>query len=306
MKLLKLFGVIILIFCFSGCSSKPASTSYDVDSLQLEFDTFLSEDYVPITNVLLVVNEDKSHRLFVGRYFVSFQLLDNSTDWDVMDNSISNYFGWYAGGGVIISLVKEGDEYFVYEKYIDEGVDDTLSQFEKVTSITVDNPSVKLLDHIQNQVETTEQINVILEDEIAITEANWTTHPDITEIRAIYNSIEESIESNELAVSIKNITNDLSLPKDITIYKDEHKMIRKYKEQNGSEDSAYTASYYYDNLNKIRFVFLELGAINGTNKEYRLYYDEKGNKIWEQSKLLKGPGYPFGTVDDYVSIPVIN
>ncbi|GMQ61719.1 hypothetical protein [Vallitalea maricola] len=303
MRIIKLFFIILLICCIGGCSVKPTDGLYDVTSLRLEFDNFSSEDNVPITNVLLVVNENRTHRLFVGKYFASFQKLDNITDWNVMDNSISNYLGWYAGGGVIISLIKEKNEYCVYEKYVEEGMDNSLSPFIKAASITVNNPSVKLLDAMQNKVDTDESGNAIFKDEVDITESNWMNHPKIVEIRAIYNAIEKSLKSEQLTVTNKNTTNNLSLSKDIIIYKDANQKTRKYTEQGGSDDSAYTTSYYYDDLNNLRFVFLELGATNGTNAEYRLYYDKEGNKIWEHSKLLDGPGYPFN-VDDYISFPV--
>jgi hypothetical protein len=32
-------------------------------------------------------------------------------------------------------------------------------------------------------------------------------------------------------------------------------------------------------------------AANGTREQHRVYYDESGNIIWRNRKLLKGPGY---------------
>ncbi|GMQ56303.1 hypothetical protein AN1V17_06960 [Vallitalea sediminicola] len=143
--------------------------------------------------------------------------------------------------------------------------------------------------------------NVLLDEE-EINEANWNNHPAIKEIREIYNTIEVSIKSNKLFITNGIKDTDSRFTKDFSIYKDKNQIVKKYIEESGSEDSGYTASYYFDDVNKLRFVFLELGATNGTNVEYRLYFDAQENKIWEHETLVKGPGYPFSDADEYLTI----
>lgn len=301
------FCIFLLLICLSGCSAKTATTTNNITSLNLEFDTFTSDDSVPITNVLLVIDEDPTRRMFVGRYFGAFEKIKDTTNWDVMDDSLANYHGWYAGSGVILSLVKEENEFAVYEKIVDESIDNRKNDFKKVTSIHVDsNNDVKLLEASIDKVETStiqEHEPVIdFEDEEEINEANWNNHPAIKEIREIYNTIEASIKSNELFITNETKDTDSRFTKDFSIYKDKNQVVKKYIEESGSEDSGYTASYYFDALNKLRFVFLELGATNGTNVEYRLYFDAQENKIWEHETLVKGPGYPFSDADEYLTI----
>ena len=45
---------------------------------------------------------------------------------------------------------------------------------------------------------------------------------------------------------------------------------RRYIEENGSDDSALKFSYYYDAKKALRFVFIEGGAVNGSEMEHRI------------------------------------
>ena len=68
---------------------------------------------------------------------------------------------------------------------------------------------------------------------------------------------------------------------------------RLYVREGGSDDSAVTSSYYYDDRGRLRFVFIKCGAVNGTQIEHRIWLAIDGRRIREQRKLLEGPGYTF-------------
>ncbi|EQA43593.1 hypothetical protein LEP1GSC050_1772 [Leptospira broomii serovar Hurstbridge str. 5399] len=123
---------------------------------------------------------------------------------------------------------------------------------------------------------------------------NWTTHPDIKEIRSIYDRIEKEIKNKELASSKKEF--EYSKPYKPTLkiaFFNKKHIICKYVEEMGSDDSAIKIEYYYDDLKALRFVFITGGSVNGSRLEHRLYFDSLGKKIWEIRKIVKGPGYTF-------------
>jgi hypothetical protein len=44
---------------------------------------------------------------------------------------------------------------------------------------------------------------------------------------------------------------------------------------------------------RLRFLFVKGGAVNDSAVELRIYFDEEGKRLWEDRKLVKGPGYTF-------------
>lgn len=137
-------------------------------------------------------------------------------------------------------------------------------------------------------------IPTIASDSNTINTSNWLYHPAIKEIRAIYNEIEAKIKNKDLIEEKKEY--EYSMPYVPTlkkIYYDTYKKVRKYSEEAGSDDSSLLFSYYYDSKQVLRFVYITGGAINGTKIEHRIYFNAKGNKIWEIQSLIQGPGYTF-------------
>ena len=71
---------------------------------------------------------------------------------------------------------------------------------------------------------------------------------------------------------------------------------RFYQNEGGSEDSSLKREHYYDEAGRLRFVFITGGAVNGTELEHRIYFDETGKRIWEEQTFKKGPGYTFPAI----------
>ena len=147
-------------------------------------------------------------------------------------------------------------------------------------------------------------------DDTPINATSWINHPKIKEIRELCNEIEGNIKIKNLVEHKRDLkreeTHGITFK---AIYLDKLNIARKYVERSGSEDSALTFSYYYDPKRVLRFVFIEGGAVNGSQMEHRIYFGASGERIWEIQKYQKGPGYSFPTVwleEDLVFDPLNN
>ena len=130
-----------------------------------------------------------------------------------------------------------------------------------------------------------------------ITASNWQRHPKILQVRAIVNSIDAAIKKGSFKVSKREF--EYCEPYEDTMRKmavDSKGVVRRYENEAGSDDSALTWRHYYDQLGRLRFVFITGGAANGAQLEHRIYFDESGKRLWEEHKYVKGPGYTFPEV----------
>jgi hypothetical protein len=127
-----------------------------------------------------------------------------------------------------------------------------------------------------------------------INEKNWLEHPRIKEIRALFSDTEQAISAKRL----------------VSLMADEYQQawgldaehIRKLSQQRGSEDSAVSLDHYYDPAGTLRFAFVRANAVNGTKIEYRVYFDERGKRLWHNCRKTAGPGYTFPEIcpDDWL------
>jgi hypothetical protein len=130
-----------------------------------------------------------------------------------------------------------------------------------------------------------------------ITKANWRQHPKIRAVRALVQSIKTDLGSKAYQISRREF--EYCEPYQDTLRmmaRDARGRVRLYERQGGSEDSALTWQHFYDEQGRLRFVFIQGGAANGSQLEHRIYFDETGKRIWEEHKYVKGPGYTFPTV----------
>lgn len=130
-----------------------------------------------------------------------------------------------------------------------------------------------------------------------ITQANWQQHPQIKAVRAIVQAVDAGLGKGLYKVSKRKF--DYCEPYVDTarmMATDSSGRVRRYEKQAGSEDSSLTWKHTYDEGGHLRFVFITGGATNGSELEHRIYFDETGQRIWEEQKYVKGPGYTFPTV----------
>jgi hypothetical protein len=127
-----------------------------------------------------------------------------------------------------------------------------------------------------------------------ITASNWRRHPAIVEIRAIYQEARQAgaagrLRKQEQSFGYCRPYEDTER----TLYRDASGAVRSYHRGAGSDDSAVQVAYYYDRGGALRFVLVKAGAVNGTGYEYRVYLSKAGERLWEERRLLRGPGYTF-------------
>ena len=127
-----------------------------------------------------------------------------------------------------------------------------------------------------------------------ITTANWLRHPEIVEIRAIYREVRQALAAGRLRKEERTFDYCRAYEDtERTLYRDGNGIARAYRAGRGSDDSAAQAAYYYDRAGTLRFVLVQAGAVNGTAIEYRVYLFKSGDRLWQERRHLKGPGYSF-------------
>ena len=130
----------------------------------------------------------------------------------------------------------------------------------------------------------------------ARTAANWESHPAMVEIRAIYRKIARAETAGRLRKLIRKLDDACDVPPytatERTLYVDARGSVRSYHFSGGSEDSAVQRALYY-RQERLRFVLVKAGAVNGTRIEHRIYLSKSGKRLREEQKLLAGPGYTF-------------
>jgi hypothetical protein len=127
-----------------------------------------------------------------------------------------------------------------------------------------------------------------------ITTANWPRHPEIVGIRAIYREVRQALLAGRLRTEERTFGYCRAYEDtERTLYRDGNGIARGYRAGRGSDDSAAQAAYYYDRAGTLRFVLVQAGAVNGTAIEYRIYLSKVGERLWEERRNLKGPGYSF-------------
>jgi hypothetical protein len=125
-----------------------------------------------------------------------------------------------------------------------------------------------------------------------ITASNWQRHAKIIQVRAIVDSINAEIKKGAFKISRREFEYCESYEDTMRKMAVGSKgVVRRYENQAGSEDSSLTWQHYYDQLGRLRFVFISGGAANGAQLEHRIYFDESGKRLWEEQKYLKGPRY---------------
>jgi len=128
----------------------------------------------------------------------------------------------------------------------------------------------------------------------AINEKNWVNHPEIVEVRSLYQTVKESKDAGSLKKKERKFSYCEPYEDTVrTLYTDRNGKPRIYYYRGGSDDSAVQRELYYDENGKLRFAFIIAGAYNGTKLEHRVYFSRVGKKNWEIQKRLEGPGYTF-------------
>lgn len=124
--------------------------------------------------------------------------------------------------------------------------------------------------------------SVFAADHRPIALENWETHPDVKEVRAIYDEINRGIKNKKYKTRVRrwNINTEICSG----AYPIENKMlvldgkgrVRKYHyRQQGSDQELFDVDHYYDINGHLRFVF-----VDRTIQRYRIYFNREGKVFW--------------------------
>jgi hypothetical protein len=130
-----------------------------------------------------------------------------------------------------------------------------------------------------------------------VTQANWQQHPKIKTVRSIVDAVNAGLSKGAFKISQRKFEYCESYEDTLRkLAVNPRGIVRMYEKQGGSDDSALTSKHFYDEAGRLRFVFITGGAANGAELEHRIYFDESGQRIWEDHKYVKGPEYSFPEV----------
>jgi len=73
--------------------------------------------------------------------------------------------------------------------------------------------------------------------------------------------------------------------------------VRLFRLEGGSDDTAEQWSFYYDGRGALRGARAHRGAVNGTEQLEEVFYDTAGVTLQRIRKLLKGPGFPWDSLE---------
>jgi hypothetical protein len=127
-----------------------------------------------------------------------------------------------------------------------------------------------------------------------VTKGNWSRHPAILEIKAIYGQVRQAEAAGRLRQLRRQFPDCYDEVRELN--QEPGGRVRSYHFSGGSEDSAAQYAYYYDQHGRLRFVLMKAGAVNGTWLEHRIYLSKDGTRLWEVEKRGGGPGYTFPDV----------
>ena len=129
----------------------------------------------------------------------------------------------------------------------------------------------------------------------AVTMEDWKNHPDVKEVRVIYDEIKNGIKENRYKTKTRNF--DVESPacstypiKSETLVIDEANRPRMLKtDQIKSHRESFTVEQYYDTAGRLRFVF-----VDHASGPTRIYLNTEGKVFW----AIEQDGDKF-TVGDY-------
>jgi hypothetical protein len=64
----------------------------------------------------------------------------------------------------------------------------------------------------------------------------------------------------------------------------------------GTDDHSEQVTADFDTGGQARFALVRRGAANGTHQEERVYYDASGAVVGRRITTVRGPGYPFDSL----------
>jgi len=129
-----------------------------------------------------------------------------------------------------------------------------------------------------------------------INDNNWKQHPEIIEVKKVFDRIQTILKYGNYTTEEASKVINTPYPSEERpiVYIDKTDNIFEITFSAGSEDSARQYFYYFDKDQRLRFLLIKAGAVNGSRTDYKAYFTKTGKKIWENLEDIEGPGYPWG------------
>ena len=128
--------------------------------------------------------------------------------------------------------------------------------------------------------------------------------PDVASARAVFQQVEQLRQAKRLRLSQQaGADTDAGEARcgcapygattACTLGHDAQGVARWFEREGGSGDSLIRERLYFDGQGRLRFIFVHMGAVNGTVQEQRLYFSPAGQRVRASFKNVSGPGYTF-------------
>ncbi|MGV3622764.1 MAG: hypothetical protein ACO1OB_18235 [Archangium sp.] len=120
------------------------------------------------------------------------------------------------------------------------------------------------------------------------------TDGGVDDIKAVFEEVEAAVAAKSLGTEqLQDCSGETMW--EVTVFRDAAGAVRKLERVNGSEDHLQTVTSYFDLQGRLRFIFLEAGAVPDGHVEARWWFDDAGKVIKQKRKAWgEGPTY-FGT-----------
>jgi hypothetical protein len=157
------------------------------------------------------------------------------------------------------------------------------------------------------------------ETALSLEAQDQTINKQTSSILLIKNEIQNDIKNKILKKKRKSVDYCQGNISEKEIYQDSNGKIRKYRQSGGSDDSAVTEEYFYDEKGKLKLIVYDCGSVRGESILQEIFFNQRDKVIrvnYERNfenkelnvhkyekKVLKEPVETFGSID-YVWDPL--
>jgi hypothetical protein len=126
-----------------------------------------------------------------------------------------------------------------------------------------------------------------------LTEKNWINHPDIVEVRSLYQKVKQDKNAGKLKKKERKFRYCEPYEDTVrTLYTARDGTPRIYDYGGGSDDSSVQHELYYDQSGTLRFAFIIAGPLTARNSNIESTYRRQGRKSGKRRNGSKVPGIP--------------
>lgn len=111
------------------------------------------------------------------------------------------------------------------------------------------------------------------------------------DIKLIADAVDSLIGAGQLTKKGKSSQKSETTGTAAEIYSNPNGLIFKYFTTVSDDDTMIQTNFYYNEDEKLKYVFITGSAANGSELEHEIYFSDEGERISELHRLTVGPGY---------------